>query len=73
MKLWQRLWLLFTVIWVVVAALNVFTILAFAEGAEREKAIYPVVFGLIVPAALYALLWGWQRLKKLLNSGSEPE
>jgi len=30
MALWRKLWLLFTVIWVVVAALNVFTILAFA-------------------------------------------
>jgi hypothetical protein len=55
------------VIWVVVAALNAFTILAFAEGAEREKAIYPVAFGVLVPALLYALLWGWQRLKKLME------
>jgi hypothetical protein len=67
MALWQRLWLLFSVIWVVVAALNAFTILAFAEGAEREKAIYPVAFGVLVPALLYALLWGWQKLKKLLQ------
>ena len=68
MKLWQKLWLLFTVIWVVVASLNAFTILAFAEGeVEREKAIYPVAFGVLVPAVLYALLWGWQQLKKLLE------
>jgi hypothetical protein len=67
MALWQRMWVLFSVIWVVVAALNAFTIIAFAEGAEREKAIYPVVFAFIVPAALYALLWGWQRLKKYLE------
>jgi len=68
MALWQRLWLLFTVIWVVVAGLNAFTIVAFSEGAaEREKALYPIAFAFIVPAALYALLWGWQKLKKLLE------
>jgi hypothetical protein len=67
MALWQRLWLLFTVIWVVVAGLNAFTILAFAEGAEREKALYPLAFAVAVPAALYGLLWGWQKLKKLME------
>jgi hypothetical protein len=68
MQLWQRLWLLFTVIWVVVAGLNAFTILAFSEGpVEREKAIYPIVFAFIVPAALYGLLWGWQKLRRLLG------
>lgn len=61
MPLWKRLWLLFTAIWVVVAALNVVTILAFAEGAEREKAWMPVAFGLLVPAAAYALAWLWDR------------
>lgn len=64
MALWQRLWLLFTVIWVVVASLNVLTILAFGEDFEREKAVLPVFFGFAVPAALYALLWLWARWKK---------
>ena len=72
MALWQRLWLLFSVIWVVVAALNVFTILAFAEGVEREKAIYPVVFGVVVPAVAYAIAWTWFYLQKKFF-GSEPE
>lgn len=67
MALWKRLWLLFTVIWAVVAALNVFTILVFAEGAEREKALTPLFFGFAVPAALYALGWLWERWR---NSGS---
>ena len=59
MPLWKRLWLLFTVIWVVVAALNVATILVFSE--EPEKALMPVVLGVAVPALAYALAWLWHR------------
>ncbi|HZS69555.1 MAG TPA: hypothetical protein VFA72_20770 [Burkholderiales bacterium] len=62
MKLWQKLWLLFTVIWVVVSGLNAGTILAFSE--EHEKAVQPLVLGVAVPAVLYLLLWGWQRLRR---------
>jgi hypothetical protein len=63
MALWKRLWLLFTVIWVVVAALNVATILAFAEDLERAKALTPLFFGFAVPAFLYLLGWLWERWK----------
>ncbi|HEX6266538.1 MAG TPA: hypothetical protein VFZ81_06535 [Burkholderiales bacterium] len=63
MALWKRLWLLFTVIWVVVAALNVATILAFAEDLERGKALTPLFFGFAVPAFLYLLGWLWERWK----------
>ena len=43
MPLWKRLWLLFTVIWVVVAALNIVTILAFSEGEiDSRKALFPL-------------------------------
>jgi hypothetical protein len=66
MALWKRLWLLFTVIWSVVAALNVFTILAFAEGAEREKALRPLLFAFAVPAALYLAGWLWERFFRRL-------
>jgi hypothetical protein len=59
MPLWKRLWLLFTVIWVVVAALNVATILVFSE--EPEKALMPVVLGVAVPAVAYVLAWLWHR------------
>ena len=72
MMLWQRLWLLFTVIWVVVAALNAFTIIAFGEGVEREKAVYPVVFGILVPAVAYGIAWTWFRLRKKFF-GADPE
>jgi hypothetical protein len=67
MALWKRLWLLFTVIWVLIAALNVVTILAFGEGAEREKAWLPVTFGVLVPAAAYALAWLWERWRSRAN------
>ena len=63
MRLWQKLWLLFTVIWVVVAALNAFTIIAFSEGAEQEKAVRPIVVGIVVPIVLYAVGFLWEKLK----------
>ena len=61
MALWKRLWLLFTVIWVVVAGLNVMTILAFSD--EPEKAVRPTIIGLVVPAVLYVVLLVWQRFR----------
>jgi hypothetical protein len=60
--LWQKLWLLFAVIWVVVAALQVGTILAVA--GEPDKAIQPAVYGVLVPAVAYFLAWVWNRLRK---------
>ena len=64
--LWRKLWLLFTVIWVVVSGLNAATILAFSE--EQEKAVKPIVVGVAVPVVLYVVLWIWQRLR-----GKPPE
>jgi hypothetical protein len=64
MKLWQKLWLLFTVIWVVVAGLNIATILAFGDEIAPEKALWPLFFAFIVPAAAYLLGWGWERLRR---------
>lgn len=63
MALWKKLWLLFAVIWVVVALLNVVTILAFAEDGERDKAVLPIVGAFAVPAFLYMLGWLWERWK----------
>lgn len=60
--LWRKFWLLFTVIWVVVSALNAGTILAFSD--EHEKALRPIVLGVIVPALLYLVGLGWQWLRK---------
>jgi len=64
MPLWKKLWLLFAVIWAVVAALNVFAILAFGEDVAPEKAFPPLFFGFAVPAALFGLGWIWERWSK---------
>jgi hypothetical protein len=57
--LWQKLWLLFSAIWVVVAALQIGTILAFS--GDPDKALQPVLYGVAVPAVAYLLLWLWHR------------
>jgi hypothetical protein len=57
--LWQKLWLLFAVIWVVVSALNAGTILAFSD--EPEKAWGPIILGVAVPAIAYLFAWLWFR------------
>jgi hypothetical protein len=64
MKLWQKLWLLFTVMWVFVAALNVATILFFGDEVDPGKALWPAFFALLVPAAAYGLGWVWDKLTK---------
>jgi hypothetical protein len=63
LPLWKKLWLLFAVIWVVVAGLNVLTILAFSDEVEHGKALLPALYGLAVPAALYFALWLWRSWK----------
>lgn len=62
LALWQRFWLLLSGIWVVVCALNAFTILAFAEG-EEAKAWQPALLAVAVPAAAYGALWLFFRLR----------
>jgi hypothetical protein len=62
MALWKRLWLLFTVIWVVVLVLQIATILAVGEEPP-EKALRPLVLAVVVPAVLYLLILGWRRLR----------
>ena len=62
MALWKRFWLLASGIWVLVCALNAFTILAFSEG-EEAKALQPIVLAVAVPALAYALAWLYLRLR----------
>lgn len=65
MALWQKLWLLFAVIWVVVAGLNAATIIAFSESEKGfEQAFLPAGLAIVVPAAAYLLAWAWFRLRK---------
>ncbi|HZE59004.1 MAG TPA: hypothetical protein VE085_00430 [Burkholderiales bacterium] len=70
MALWKRLWILFTVIWIVVSGLNAGTILAFSPD-EQEKALRPIMLGIAVPALLYLIGWAWQRLRRGKNPSSE--
>ena len=62
MSPWRKWWLLFTVIWVVVGAIQVAVILATSE--ESDKAVQPAVLGVAVPAALYFVMWLWARLRR---------
>lgn len=76
LQLWQRMWLLFTVIWVFLSLLNAGTILAFSDEVEWFKAVRPVVLGFVVPAVLYFLIWGyvaWRSRRRPAKSGSDPE
>jgi hypothetical protein len=62
--LWKRFWLLFSVMWVVVAGLHVATILAFSDEVEHGRAWTSAAFGVLVPAGLYLLGWIWEKLRK---------
>jgi cyanate permease len=68
--MWRKWWLLFTVIWVVVAALQAALILATSE--ETGKAIQPALLAVAVPAALYLIGWLWTKLRAKRNSGTGP-
>jgi membrane protein DedA with SNARE-associated domain len=65
---WKKLWLLFTVIWVVVTGLQAVTILAVGEEPP-EKAWRPLLLMVVVPVLLYvtALAWQWLRRGRRLT------
>ena len=58
---WRKWWLLFTVIWVVVAGIQVILILLTSE--EPNKALQPAIFLVAVPAALYLIGWLAERIR----------
>jgi hypothetical protein len=66
---WKKLWLLFTVIWVVVIALQAGTILAVGEEPP-EKAWRPIILGVAVPLVLYLVGMGWELLRR--KRGTKP-
>lgn len=72
MALWQKLWLLFSTIWVVVAALNAVAILALADEVERPKAAWPIGMGIAVPVGAYLLMWLWFKVIRK-KPGSDPD
>ncbi len=59
--MWRRWWLLFAVIWMVVAAIQVAVILGTSE--EPEKALQPFLLGIAIPAGLYCVGWVVERLR----------
>lgn len=68
MALWKKLWLLFTVMWVIVAGLNALSIVAFGDEIPAQKALLPLFFGIAVPAVLYGIGWLWERWRKSRKS-----
>ncbi|HKI64074.1 MAG TPA: hypothetical protein VKA16_05555 [Burkholderiales bacterium] len=62
LAVWQRLWLLFTVIWGVVGLLNILTLAVFGEPGAGQF-VQPVVLTLTVPALVYLLAWAWAILR----------
>lgn len=59
--LWRKFWLLFSVMWLLVAALHAGTILATADEVEHGRAWLSATFGVVVPAGLYLVGWIWER------------
>ena len=54
----------------VVSALNAVTIIAFSEGPlEQQKAVRPILIGILVPPILYLIGWAWAKWK----GKSEPD
>ncbi len=68
MRLWTKFWLLFTVLWVVVASLNAMTMFAFGEEIPPERPLTVLASAIVVPAALYAVGW----LRDWLHSKRGP-
>ncbi|MGA8006365.1 MAG: hypothetical protein WCA17_09710 [Burkholderiales bacterium] len=60
MPVWKRLWLLFTVIWVVVGVLRIVTYAVFGEPGIGQF-VQPVILMIAVPAVVYVPLWVWAR------------
>jgi hypothetical protein len=64
MPIWKRFWILFTAIWVLVTLLNVLTTLAFAEDNPPGRVPTLLAVAVGVPAALYAVGWLRERLRR---------
>jgi len=71
MALWKRLWILFTVIWVVVGLLNAATLIALADKLQYEKLPPMLAFTFGVPAVVYLAGWARERWRsrKEANKG----
>ena len=62
LAVWQRLWLLFSVIWVVVGLLRIVTLAAYGEPGAGQF-VQPVTLTIVVPLLVYLPLWAWAVLR----------
>lgn len=64
MPLWRKLWLLFSVLWVVICALSALTLIAAGEPGGLEKVWTPVALAIGVPPLAYLFAWGVSALRR---------
>jgi len=64
MPLWKRFWILFTVIWVLVALLNAITLIVFEEEVPQGRLEMLLLAAILVPAVLYAAGWLRDRIRR---------
>ena len=62
LAVWQRLWLLFSVIWGVVGLLKIVTLAAYGEPGAGQF-VQPALLTVAVPLLVYLPLWGWAMLR----------
>ncbi len=62
--LWQRFWLLFSVLWIVVAALNIVTLLVLEEKVPEERLETLLLVAVLVPAVLFGIGRVWQAFRR---------
>lgn len=64
LPLWQRFWLLFSALWIVVATLNVVTLLAFEEKVPEERLETLLLVAVLVPTVLFGIGRVWQAFRR---------
>jgi len=67
LPLWKKFWILFSAIWILVAALNLATLVAFEDEVPQERLLTLLVLTFAVPAALYAAGWLREFLRRDSN------
>jgi cytochrome bd-type quinol oxidase subunit 1 len=70
--LWKKFWLLFSVMWIVVAGLHVATILAFSDEVEHGRAAWSAMFAVLVPAVAYLIGWIWEKIGDSYRTPRKP-
>lgn len=68
-SLWRRFWLLFAAIWAAVSLLHALTLATLAEEVPGDRLWNLLLATILVPAALYALGWAWERFHASNHQG----